>query len=316
MKTLTICIPTFKRNLQLQALLSALQEQAAPPADEVEVCILVIDNNPDGRAGQVVEAVPAASFKVEYLHETRPGVAFVRNAALQACADRDFLVFIDDDELPAPNWLGALWARRAATGADAVFGSVEARYADGAPEWILRGDFHSKLELENGLRTTPGATDNCLIDLNTVRGMNLSFDVGLSTIGGEDTLFFDAMLARGATFANAASAVTYEAVPIERATLNWLATRWRRTGYTDALMISRRRPSGARRVRALLKGLVRLAAGGALVCAAYVVSGFQMHERVARFLYTFQRGRGMIAFSLDRPIEEYGRTKSSKGTGS
>ncbi len=313
MTTLTICIPSFKRNLQLKALLVALQEQEHP-SSEVDVEILVVDNNPDGRARQVTDTAPAPRYTVGYHHETRPGVAYVRNSALEKCADRDFLVFIDDDEIPAQGWLKALWARRSESGADAVFGSVEARYAEGVPGWVLRGDFHSKLQLVDGPRDKPGATDNCLIDLNTVRRLGLSFDPGLSMVGGEDTLFFDAMLNRGAVFADAAGAVAYECVPTERATLGWLTTRWRRTGYTDALMISKRRPNWARRPVALAEGLVRLGVGGLLSAAAFAVSGFRMHERVGRFLYTFQRGRGMMAFSLDKPIEEYARTAPAAGS--
>lgn len=314
MTTLTICIPSFKRNLQLKTLLAALQEQEPPQQPDIDVDILVIDNNLDGRAKQVADEAAAPRYAIGYRHETRPGVAYVRNSALEACVDRDFLVFIDDDELPALGWLKALWERRFESGADAVFGSVEARYADGSPDWVLRGDFHSKLQLVDGPRETPGATDNCLIDLKTVRRLGLSFDPGLSTIGGEDTLFFDAMLNRGAVFANAAGAIAYECVPAERATLHWLATRWRRTGYTDALMISQRRPGWLRRPAALAEGLVRLGVGGTLSAAAFAVSGFRMHKRVGRFLYTFQRGRGMMAFSLDKPIEEYARAVPAAGS--
>lgn len=314
MTTLTICIPSFKRNLQLKGLLAALQEQDQPDQSRVDVDILVIDNNPDGRAKPVTDTAPTPRYPIGYRHETRPGVAHVRNSALEACADRDFLVFIDDDELPAPGWLKALWARRAESAADAVFGSVEARYADGTPDWMLRGDFHSKLQLVDGPRESPGATDNCLIDLKTVRRLGLGFDPGLSMIGGEDTLFFAAMLVRGAVFADAAGAIAYETVPEDRATLQWLTTRWRRTGYTDALMISQRRPGWLRRPAAFAEGVVRLGVGGGLSAIAFALSGFRMHERVARFLYTFQRGRGMMAFSLDKPIKEYARAIPATGS--
>ena len=307
MRRLVICIPTYRRNLQLKALLAALQGQSPPSPGETEASILVVDNNPDGRAASIAAAYAEAVYPVRYVHETRPGVAYVRNRALEECVSDDFLVFIDDDELPAAGWLKTLWRRYEETGAEAVFGTVEARYADGAPDWLLRGDFHSKPVSDNGLREKPGATDNCLIDLAAVRRRDLSFNTALSTVGGEDTLFFDAMLRGGAVFANARDAVTYESVPADRATLDWLVARWWRTGFTDAMMVALGRPEGLRRPLARLDGLARILVGGALSAGAWVVSGFRMHERVARFLYTFHRGRGMSAWAFDRRVEEYAR---------
>ena len=310
MYTLVVCVPSYRRNLQLKGLLGDLLVLTHPAPEQVRVEILVVDNNPDGRAKQVVDTLTKEEqgrFEIGYVHETRPGVAFVRNRALSVAQDRDFVAFIDDDERPDKDWLKALWKRWLDTGADVVFGSVEARYAEGAPNWILRGDFHSKMAPEDVIRNRPGATDNCLIDVRRVRDMQLSFDENLSLIGGEDTLFFDDMLSKGATFADASGAITYETVPEERATLDWLKTRWRRTGYTDAMMISRRRPGGIRRVAAFLDGVARLSVGGSMVAAAYAQSGFRMHERVARRLYTYQRGLGMVAFSLNERVEEYGR---------
>ncbi|MEL6956013.1 MAG: glycosyltransferase family A protein, partial [Pseudomonadota bacterium] len=100
--SLVISIPTFQRNDALAELLSALQSQAHPAPGIVDVRILVIDNNPDGRAKRVVDGFDniAATYPVGYVHETRPGVAHVRNRALAETAGDDFLAFIDDDELP------------------------------------------------------------------------------------------------------------------------------------------------------------------------------------------------------------------------
>lgn len=308
MKSLVICVPTYRRNVELAELIDALQAQTLPPAEQVRVRLIVIDNNPGGDAAAVVEAAATGAFPIEYLHETRAGVSHIRNRALDVTAGDDLLVFIDDDELPAEGWLSELWRRYSASGAAVVFGSVEALYESPAPDWMKRGGFHSKPVASDGLRTKPGGTDNCLIDLAIVRRHGLAFDPGLTLIGGEDTLFFDALLQRGALFENAARAVTYERIPPERATLDWLARRWRRTGLTDGLMIYRRRGGGSlARVRAGLDGLARVAVGGALAGLAWLLSGGRMSAGVARRLYTFQRGRGMIDFMRGREINEYAR---------
>lgn len=315
MPRIVICIPTYRRNDELAELLGALQAQAPP--DGADVSILVIDNNPGGEAGPVVREAQTEAFRypILYLLESAPGVTYVRNRALKETTDSDFLAFIDDDELPAPGWIAALWAGRLETGAAVVFGDVIARYEAGAPDWIISGDFHSKRVMEDGPRDTPGATDNCLIDLSAVRRHALRFDPALSLVGGEDTLFFDALLQAGEPFANAAGAVTYERVPPGRATRAWLVTRWRRTGLTDAMMIARRRGGGTpARMRAVFDGLVRVVIGGGLALATWCLAGGAMTPAVARRLYTFERGRGMLDFAGGRQVQEYARAPTGEVT--
>lgn len=313
--TLVICVPTFQRNDPLAELLAMLQEQGHPAPGQLDVSILVIDNNPDGRARTVAGAADLANavYPVVYVHEDRPGVAHVRNRALAECSSDDFLAFIDDDELPAPGWLSALWRQKEESGAAAVFGSVEARFEGMPPDWMVRGDFHSKRVDADGPRAKPGGTDNCLIDLSVVRHHRLCFDTKLSLVGGEDTLFFDALLRQGERLADAAGAVTYERVPPGRDTLDWLNRRWRRTGMTDALMIAGRRGGGGlSRLRAGLDGVIRVAAGAGLVSAAWLASGARMSEGVARRLYTFQRGLGMVDYARGRLVLEYDRSESGE----
>lgn len=315
MTSLAICIPTYRRNAELEELIAVLQDQAAPQDADVSVRILVIDNNPDGRAKAVTDVwqTRAAVYPVSYVHETAPGVAHVRNRALAetAAAAEDFLAFIDDDELPADSWLATLWRRRVESGAAVVFGNVEALYETAPPAWMGEGDFHSKPVLRDGPRDKPGGTDNCLMDLAVVRRHGLCFDTALSLVGGEDTLFFDALLRHGETFADAAGAKTFERIPDNRATLDWLLKRWRRTGLTDALMIAGRRGGGAMtRLVAGGEGVIRILIGGGLAGLAWLAKGGRMSAACASRLYTFQRGRGMVDFALGRLVLEYDRPAS------
>lgn len=310
MISLAICIPTYKRNRELAELLDALAVQAVPPEDEAKVRVLVIDNNPGADAASVVAdaALRHPRLAIAHVHEAQPGVTFVRNRALAETREEDLLVFIDDDELPDVGWLLALWSRWRESGAGVVFGTVEALYDASPPAWLREGDFHSKRVLADGPRPKPGATDNCLIDLSVVRRHGLEFDPALSLIGGEDTLFFDALLLKGERFENAASARTFERIPENRARLGWLLTRWRRTGLTDAMMLARRRGGGgATRWLAGLEGSMRVAAGGMLAGLSHLLAGGRMHPRTVRRLYTYQRGLGMIDYFAGRDVKEYGR---------
>ena len=58
-----------------------------------------------------------------YVHEPRPGISHARNRGV-AEAKGDFVAFIDDDELPAPNWLESLLLTQRTYRADVVLGPV------------------------------------------------------------------------------------------------------------------------------------------------------------------------------------------------
>lgn len=314
--SIAICVPTYQRNKELTELLNALSGQARPPADHARVRVIVIDNNPGADARCVVEAHVSkqTGLDADHVHETRPGVTHVRNRALDETMGDDLLVFIDDDELPDTGWLLALWSCWHETRAAAVFGTVDAYYEVPPQGWISDGNFHAKPVTHDGPRRAPGGTDNCLIDLSAVRRHGARFDPALSLIGGEDTLFFDGLLRAGEVFANAASARTFERIPENRATLGWLTTRWRRTGMTDALMISRRRGGGSlAQLRAGLDGLVRIVIAGPLVAGSWLLAGGQTDVRGARYMYTFQRGLGMVDFARGRIVQEYARPAAPPG---
>ncbi|WP_425454326.1 glycosyltransferase family 2 protein [Luteococcus japonicus] len=53
---------------------------------------------------------------VRYVNETAPGLAAVRNRALDEAGNANLLAFIDDDETPAAGWLQHLVRTWRATG--------------------------------------------------------------------------------------------------------------------------------------------------------------------------------------------------------
>lgn len=307
-----VCIPTYQRNDELRALLEALQDQGVP--EEYRLSVLVIDNNPDGRARAVVDAVSAAGgpVPVDYRHETRPGVSHVRNTALDACREASAIAFIDDDELPGEGWVRRLVERRDETGAIAVFGPAIADYVEGTPDWFRQGDFMSRRIERDGPRRRVGPTCNVLLDMPAVTREGVRFEEAFSTTGGEDTLFFHALLRRGHVFADAADAVTYEVVPLSRARLDWLARRHRRAGFTDAVMWARDRAGQPVRLRAIADGVVRVAVAAPVAGLSWALAGFRLDARTARWIIRMQRGRGMIDFAFDRRIEAYAHAEPAE----
>ena len=305
---LTICIPTYKRNESLENLLAALLEQDIDLPNAPTVSVLVIDNNPDQSARTAVDSFVGqrSDMEVRYHHEARPGVVHVRNTALEQAGNVDAIAFIDDDEIPGKGWIKGLWSVFRETGAAVVWGAVEARYPEGTPQWLLEGDFHSKSVEEDGPGHAGAATNNCLISLARAQALGLQFDPALTLIGGEDIMFFDAMAQKGELLFGTGRAVTHEIVPTDRTTLKWWRSRWRRTGLTDAIMISRR-PRGWSRPVAGLQGFIRVGLAAPVIALSWAVAGFRLTAGVAKRFYTFERGRGMITFALGKSIEEYAR---------
>ena len=116
---LSIVVPTFRREVYLPPLLDAVAAQLADLPCAAE--LVLVDNSPEASARNV----PLPGY-VRYIHEPRAGVAHARNRGV-AEARGTHVIFLDDDELPAPGWLAA-FATAARQGVRAAFGAVEPRF--------------------------------------------------------------------------------------------------------------------------------------------------------------------------------------------
>ncbi|MFN3577727.1 MAG: glycosyltransferase family 2 protein, partial [Tabrizicola sp.] len=97
----SIVVPTFRREAYLPPLFAAVARQRAAIPETVE--LLLIDNSPEASARSAGAAAPEF---VRYFHEPRTGVARARNRGV-AEARGSHVIFLDDDETPAPGWLAA-----------------------------------------------------------------------------------------------------------------------------------------------------------------------------------------------------------------
>src|SRR5688572_28925452 len=98
--TTVVAVLTYRRTELPPGLLTDLVAQAATITPAAE--ILVVDNDPDGGAADVVRRW--ADRGVRYVHEPRPGISAARNRALTESVAADVLVFFDDDERPCADW--------------------------------------------------------------------------------------------------------------------------------------------------------------------------------------------------------------------
>lgn len=226
-----LCICTFRRASVVETLMS-VQAASLPPT--VALRIIVIDNDhTDSARERVAGAAANMALPVQYIHAPAANISIARNAGL-AAADADWVAFLDDDELAEPDWLAALVARQAETGADAVFGHSRADYGPDAPDWIVRGDFHSQFAAPRGDVVETGHTCNALLRWAGTPWQDQRFQLGRGRTGGEDTEFFFRLRRMGASYAIADASIVREEVPPQRLTLAWLLRRRFRIGQSYA----------------------------------------------------------------------------------
>ncbi|MGY1732279.1 glycosyltransferase family 2 protein [Geodermatophilus sp. SYSU D01045] len=302
----TVAVPTYRRPAHLRELLPMLAEQAAEvtAAGRHAVEVLVVDNDPDAGARPLV--VPSAGLR--YAAEPTPGIAAVRNRALDEAAGSRLLAFIDDDERPHPDWLARLLDTWERTGAAAVTGRVLADYRGPVDPWILAGGFFVRRSLPTGSAVDVAATNNLLLDLDQVREAGLRFEAALGLGGGEDTLFSRSLSRAGRRLVWCDEAVVVDQVPAERLTRRWVLARAWSHGNTALLTDLRLTGGAAARLRLRARGLAGGAArvaGGAARWSAGALTGSARHR--ARGLRALLRGAGMAAAALGVVYQEYAR---------
>lgn len=218
---ISIVIPTYRRPAMLAELLDALAPQLVP-----EVEVLVIDNDPDAGARATADAYPG----VRYVHETRRGVVHARNRGV-AEARGGHIVFIDDDEVPAPGWLAA-FAAQARAGVRLAFGRIVPRYDGAAPAHLkplLDALFSREAEGPTGTDITAMwnylGTGNAMFDKAFAFPEAEPFDARFNASGGEDIWLIRGLMARGARLIWNREALVEEQVPAARMTADYLAAR-------------------------------------------------------------------------------------------
>jgi glycosyltransferase involved in cell wall biosynthesis len=206
---LTVAVCTYNRVRRLPALVAALRAQDCPVPFE----ILIVDNNSTDRTAEVLAELAARpGVPLRRVAETRQGIAHARNRAVAEAADSEYLVFMDDDELPRPGWLAAaLRCFEADPEVLCVGGRVKVDFAEGRrPDWLgdeLLGFLAETDYGDRGFRIaderTPVWTANVAYRMALFRGRpELRFDTrynreGKGVGGGEDVILFRRLLRAG-----------------------------------------------------------------------------------------------------------------------
>ena len=297
-----VAVPTYRRTSLLPPLVAAIRDQSAGTRTR----ILLVDNDPETSARAV-----AAELDVEYLSETTPGIAAVRQAALDAARDDELVVMIDDDVFPEDGWLRGLVDVWIETRAAVVMGFVRYVWPEGTDPWIAAGGFMRRTRFPDGTKLDSLATGNVLVDPAQTRAIGVRFDLSLGLVGGEDNVFGRAVLAKGGVIVASARSVARDDIAVERTTRAFVHRRAVSHGQARVRLLIREAPAWKRPVLHivhLVGGAIRwvaFTAGRLLASARGDLAGNAVFQRRA----WFAQGRMLAALGIVRG--EYARPASS-----
>ena len=211
---ITVCICTYKRPRLLRELLEKLAAQET--SGKFTYSVVVVDNDQARSAEPVVaEFARASAVTARYCNEARQNIALARNMAV-ANAAGEFLAFVDDDELPTPQWLLTLYSACGKYGVDGVLGPVKPQFEANTPAWVIKGGFYDRATYPTGyvIDRNKGRTGNVLLRRRLFTPGEEPFRPEFRT--GEDQDFFGRMIEKGHRFIWCNEALAYEVVPPQR----------------------------------------------------------------------------------------------------
>jgi glycosyltransferase involved in cell wall biosynthesis len=300
---LVVGVITLRRPDGLAALLEGLRSlrfQAPAP----ELAFVVVDNDPEGSGRSVCEAAATSlPGPLLYVQESRPGLSFARNRAVAAATEEgaDYLAFIDDDEVPTPDWLDELLRVAREYSADGVAGRVLRRFELEPPAWLSRGGFFLDPHLPTGSAVPIASTSNVLVASRLLTGLGPPFDPRFALTGGEDTQFFLRASSAGYRLVWAEDAVVEERVPAERMELGWVLRRAYRVANSWSLCERELSPSPGLLGLRVAKAIARLMLGTGLLIAGAVAG----RHVAARGLWHLAFGVGNLTGLLGFRFAEY-----------
>lgn len=205
MALVTVAFCTYNRADILRDLVQALRAQASPIPFE----ILVVNNNSTDNTMAVLEELAhEEGAPLRVVTESEQGIVPARNRAVEETLCSDFLIFLDDDELPEPGFVAAAVDALTREGSDCVGGRIRVQLEPGQrPKWLgdellryLGEADHGDEPLWVHDRSTPVWSGNAGYRTALFRD-GLRFDrrynrEGKGIGGGEDTVMFETLLDR------------------------------------------------------------------------------------------------------------------------
>ena len=259
-----VCVCTCNRRDGLERLLERLAAAGLESLAPDRVSLVVVDNAPNAAIAELCRSRQARlGVPLHYVEEPERGISFARNRAVETALGlgADLVAFIDDDDLPEPDWLRHLLLRQRQTGADLVFGlAIMPPGLEIPPALRQIGDFRPRsLEAVNrwGLPAAAG-TCNLLLCRPLLLGLGAEGKVFLPELaltGGSDTELFVRAHKRGFKSAVAPASVVVTGWDARRWTVRGILRRNYRYGVSHVAVASLHLE--AREFRRLRRGTLR-----------------------------------------------------------
>lgn len=303
--SVAVCVATYRRPIYLQRLLRSLSELSFLRQPQPDLSIVVVDNCEEKSARAVVESARGdMPWQLRYAVEPRRNIALARNRAVELALQdgAEWIAFIDDDEVAAPQWLDELLNAQQRYGAAVVGGPVIPRYHSSAEPWVIRGGYFDPPRWRTGSVVKMVHTNNSLVARDLVsRGP--PFDPAFGTSGGSDTHFFLRARRSGISFVWADEAVVEETISASRTNARWILQRAFRVG--NAYVFCERSIDSPGRVVPghIIRALARISLGSLLLSGVL----FGGRATVVRALCKISHGLGALAGVMGVRYREYVR---------
>lgn len=217
----TVAICTWNRAGVLDKTLHRMRSLRLPAGADWE--LLVVNNNCTDQTDAVADS-HAGHLPVRRLFEPRPGISYARNCAIKH-ARGDYLLWIDDDAWPDPDWIERMLEAFDTFGADLVIGKVVPEWVAGKPpQWYTPESRGLFALLDYG-------PEPCLVTDPHIVGFNVNLGIRQSSFavlgayrtadhgrvgGGEDIDLFRRAYAAGLTVVYQPFARVRHVIPVNR----------------------------------------------------------------------------------------------------
>jgi succinoglycan biosynthesis protein ExoM len=303
----SICVATYRRPEGLKRLMEGLDRLIFVNQEQPQIEVILVDNDPTCSAQIFCEQLRSQfKWSLKYFSEPQRGISHVRNKAVAEVAPAaDFVLFIDDDEVPEPAWLEELLIAQTAYDADVVAGpSLPFFPVIDTPAWVIKGKFFEAPRFTTGHLLEYTGTNNVLIRAHILRELDRVFDDRFAITGGEDTHLFMRLYRAGYKLVWADLAVVHEWIPQSRTNLTWILQRGYRSYSTYGLCEKELEPLVKVLVRRTLTGSGRIAIG----IISLLPSIFLGKSQTVQALLQIARGAGMLSGLMGKSYNEYQNT--------
>lgn len=300
----SICIATYQRPEGLKRLMEGLDRLIFIELEQPQIEVIVVDNDPTCSAKAFCEQLKLQfKWSLKYFSEPQRGISYVRNKAVaEVAVDADFVLFIDDDEVPQPDWIEQLLIVQQEYQADVVCGPALPFFPESdVPEWVISGHFFEPQRYPTGHQLQCACTNNVLVRAQILRGMDRVFDNRFALIGGEDSHLFMRLDRAGYKLVWADLAVVYEWVPKSRTNVKWILQRGYRCYGTYSLCARELEPLPKIAAKTILTGSGRMAIGVVSLLPALFLGKSQSVQA----LLQLSRGAGILSGLVGKSYNEY-----------